>query len=112
MNWHYRNSPGNMNFYKDKVNQYETAGAKLDETINRLSTLRLVAFVLSLALIFFLANERMLASLFFVVPLCGIGFGVLINRFNKLSFERQHSRIPITTNSRFAITLSHLQYII
>ena len=78
-----------MNFYKDKVNQYETAGAKLDETINRLSTLRLVAFVLSLALIFFLANERMLASLFFVVPLCGIGFGVLINRFNKLSFEKK-----------------------
>lgn len=80
-----------MTIYQSKIQEYKIAIAKLDQTISRLSTLRLIAFVCSLALIMILANARSAILVLIVVPLCMLGFGVLINRYNKLSYVRKHT---------------------
>jgi len=80
-----------MEIYKNKVRQLDSTILHLSQSLNQLSTFRLVAFVVSIVLIIFLANERLLAPLFFVIPICLVGFGLLINRYNRLFREKQHA---------------------
>ena len=80
-----------MEIYKNKVRQLDSTILHLSQSLNQLSTFRLVAFVVSIVLIIFLANERLLAPLFFVIPICLVSFGLLINRYNRLFREKQHA---------------------
>ena len=80
-----------MQVYQNKVREYEKAALKLVKVLNRLSTIRLLAFIISLVLIVFLANERFIYLLLAAVPLCVLGFGLLINRYNSLFFTRRHT---------------------
>ena len=78
-----------MDIYKIKVRELDSTVVRLSESINRLSTFRLAAFVCSIVVIIFLANERLLLPLFFVIPFCLVSFGLLINRYNRLFRQRQ-----------------------
>jgi DMSO reductase anchor subunit len=78
-----------MNIYQSKIEEYKITVEKLDKVIERLSALRLVAFVCSLVLIMFLANAGMVILVLIVVPVCLVVFGLLINRYNKLFYQRK-----------------------
>ncbi|MCF2442973.1 DNA mismatch repair protein MutS [Dyadobacter sp. CY345] len=80
-----------MNTYKTNIRELDSTLTSLSQSINRLSTFRLAAFVCSVIAIIFLANERFLVPLFFVIPLCFIGFGLLITHYNKLHKQRQRA---------------------
>jgi DNA mismatch repair ATPase MutS len=80
-----------MNIYQSKIQEYKIALEKSDKVIDKLSTLRLVAFVCSLVLIMFLANAGMVILVLIVVPVCLVLFGLLINRYNRLSYQRKHT---------------------
>lgn len=82
------NTQHHVKIFKTNIDNYEQAIQNLEIVINRLSLFRLVTFLLSITVIIFLANERLLTPLWFVVPLCIIGFAFLLSRYNK-AIERK-----------------------
>ena len=80
-----------MNIYQNNIRKYKATGSTLANVLNRLSTLRLVAFVGSAILIVFLANERWVTLLLMAVPLCGLGLGLLIKRYNQVAYRIRHT---------------------
>lgn len=80
-----------MNTYQSNIQKYKTTILKLDKVSNRLSALRLVAFVFSAIIIIILANERLVTLLLIVVPLCVLGFGLLIKRHNQVDHLKRYT---------------------
>lgn len=80
-----------MEIYKNNVAKCKATVVSLNETLNKLSILRLVVFVLSAVIIVVLANERLLAALLIFLPLCVICFGLLVNRYNEDEALRRHA---------------------
>ncbi len=79
-----------MTIYKNKVREYETALAEAEKELKNISTLRLLAFVGSFALIIFLANARLAPLVWLLVPVCMLGFGLLIRNYNRLSYQKKN----------------------
>lgn len=80
-----------MDPYRDNIQKYQTRNLEFAQVLKRLSTLRLLAFVFSFIIIAFLANERLLILLLMVVPLCVLGFGLLIKRYNQVAYLKRHT---------------------
>ncbi|MEQ9442953.1 MAG: DNA mismatch repair protein MutS [Cyclobacteriaceae bacterium] len=80
-----------VNIYQNNLQQYQDRLLKLASTQNQLSILRLVAFICSAVLITMLANERQVGWVLIVVPLCLLGFGVLIRRYNRVAYLKRHT---------------------
>lgn len=80
-----------MNIYQSNIQKYKTTILKLTKVLKRLSTIRLVVFVFSATLIIILANERLATLLLMVVPLCMLGFGLLVKRYNQLVYQKRHT---------------------
>ncbi|CAG5018912.1 DNA mismatch repair protein MutS [Dyadobacter sp. CECT 9275] len=80
-----------MDIYKIKIQEYHAAAMKLEKVINTLSIFRLLSFVLSVAVIMVLANARSVGLLLLVAPLCMLGFALLIKRYNRLFYLKQHT---------------------
>ena len=74
-----------MNIYKSNIQKYRATILKLAKVLNKLSILRLVVFIFSAIIIIVLANERLIALMLIVAPLCVLGFGLLINSEKNLS---------------------------
>ena len=89
--FHQKKRNNRMDTYQSNIRQYQSHEAALSRTLHRLSTFRLVAFVGSAILITVLANERLLTPLWVAVPLCGLGLGLLIKRYNRVAYRRQHT---------------------
>lgn len=80
-----------MNIYQGNIQKYKATILKLAKDLNRLSTVRLVAFIFSATLITILANERLVTIILIVVPLCVLGFGLLIKRYNQAAYLKEHT---------------------
>ncbi|WP_224998770.1 DNA mismatch repair protein MutS [Cesiribacter sp. SM1] len=80
-----------LNNYQHNIQQYRLAAAKLAERLKMLSFSRIAAFVASIIFIVIFANARMVALLFFVVPLAVLAFVVLLKRYNKAAYQKQHA---------------------
>ncbi len=80
-----------INIYRKNIAHNEARVLQLEKVLTRLSVLRLVAFVCSAALILVLANERLVAFVILVAALCVLGFGLLINRYNRLAYLKRHA---------------------
>jgi hypothetical protein len=72
-----------MSIYENKILQYKTTLARLEETLNRISTLRLVVFLVAAVLIIVLANQRMVAGMVLASVLFIFVFGALVNQYNE-----------------------------
>lgn len=79
-----------MTIYENKIREYETALAEAEKELKNLSTLRLLAFLGSFALIIFLANARLAPLVWLLAPVCMLGFGLLIRNYNKLSYQKKN----------------------
>jgi hypothetical protein len=80
-----------MKIYYDNIQQYKAAVAALEKELNNISMLRLAVFIGSAILLTVLANERMLGVVLLVAPLCVVGFGMLVNRYNEVERLKQRS---------------------
>ena len=80
-----------MNIYQSNIQKYKTTIFKLAKVLNRLSILRLVVFVFSAIIIIILANERLVTLIWLAVPLCVLGFGLLIKRHNQVVYLKRHT---------------------
>ena len=80
-----------MDSYTHKIQQYQTTIARLNRALNRLSGLRLGVFVVWVALVVYLINERMQTALWLVIPSGVFAFGLVINRYNRVVYQKQHS---------------------
>jgi len=92
-----------MDQYQSNIQQYKTKSLKLARVLSRLSTLRLLAFVFSFIIIALLANERALVLLWVVVPLCVLGFGALIKRYNQVAYLKRHTTFLKEINENEAL---------
>jgi hypothetical protein len=79
-----------MNIYKSNIALYKSYISKADRILKRLSTVRIVAFLLAVTLILVLANQRAVIWILILLPCSIVGFGLLINGYNKLRFLWQH----------------------
>jgi hypothetical protein len=80
-----------MNIYSRNIQDYEQKLLQLNSVLNRLSLIRLIAFVAAAIVIVILANERQLVLLLLAAPICLIAFSYLIYRFNRLDYLKQHT---------------------
>lgn len=77
-----------MNVYKRRVDDYTADISKLDKDIGKVSSQRLATFLISIALILYLANARLNFLLILAIPTCLVIFGLIIVRYNKIFSER------------------------
>jgi len=80
-----------MNIYQNNIQKYQTTILKLAKVLNRLSTIRLIAFLLSISIVIILANERLVTLLLTIVPLCVLLFGLLVKRYNGIAYLKRHT---------------------
>jgi DNA mismatch repair ATPase MutS len=79
-----------MTIYENKIQGYQTALTEAEKELKNLSTLRLLAFVGSFVVVIFLANARLAPLVWLVLPVCMLGFGLLIRNYNKLSYQKKN----------------------
>ncbi|GAB2774849.1 MutS family DNA mismatch repair protein [Rhabdobacter roseus] len=96
-----------MTIYKNNLQEYEATLSKLAQASNRLSTLRLLAFIISATAIIIVANARVLPLLLLVVPLCFVGFALLIKRYNQVTSLKQHTTFLKEINEQELVRLEN-----
>ena len=96
-----------MNIFQSKIQQHQTTILQLTSVSSRLSVLRLVAFVCSLVLIVYLANERLTILLLIIVPICGLSFGLLIKRYNRVAYLKRHTNFLKEINESEVLKLEN-----
>ncbi len=80
-----------MNIYQLNIQKHNTTILKLAKVLSRLSILRLIVFIFSASLITILANERLFIPIIIITPLCALGFGLVIKRYNKTNRIKRHT---------------------
>src|SRR5690606_7402029 len=80
-----------MDIYHSNIEKYRATSDRLARDLNNLSLIRLVAFVFSVVIILVLANERMGNLIWIVFPMCVLGFGFLIKRYNKVAYQKRQA---------------------
>lgn len=73
-----------MKIYQTNIEKYESTILDLEKAIKRLSLFRVASFLISLIGITLLANEGLITLLVIILPLCFIGFALLLIRYNKI----------------------------
>ncbi len=96
-----------MNIYQNNIERYKAAGLKLAKDLNVLSTLRLSAFIFSFIIIAVLANGRLVVGVLVVAPLCALGFGLLIKRYNEVAHQKRHNEFLKTINEKELLKLQN-----
>jgi DNA mismatch repair ATPase MutS len=96
-----------MKVYQDNVEKYQAEITGLDNSLKRLSTLRLVVFMFSAIILVFLANERLTASMLIVGPLCVFAYGVLVRRYNDIATLKGHTTFLKEINEREVLRLEN-----
>jgi DNA mismatch repair ATPase MutS len=72
-----------MTIYENKILEYKATLARLDESLKRISMLRLVVFLIAAVLIIILANQRMSEGILFVSVIFVVAFGALVKQHNE-----------------------------
>ncbi len=87
-----------LKIYQSNIEKYQALRTKLDQHLNRLSLLRLAVFVLSFIIITLLANDRQLGLVLLMAPMCLLGFGWLVKRYNGILQLQQHAGFLLDIN--------------
>lgn len=96
-----------MNIYQSNIQKYQTTIVALDKVSNRLSVLRLVAFVFSAVIIVILANEGLVTLLWIVVPICALGFGLIVKRHNQVDHLKRYTTFLKEINEHEVLKLEN-----
>src|SRR5690554_3954388 len=96
-----------MNIYQSNIQKYRATGDGLAKNLNNLALIRLIVFVFSAVIIIFLANERLGVLISIVLPICVLGFGLLIKRYNQIAYQKQHATFLKEINEQEISRLEH-----
>jgi hypothetical protein len=96
-----------MHIYQKNSQHYQTNVAQLTKELQRLSILRVVVFVGSATLLLVLANQRWLMSLLLALPLCVLGFGLVLNRYHRLAYHKQQAAFLQQVNEEERLRLEN-----
>lgn len=80
-----------MDIFQNKILAHKATIHELEKQSSNLSTLRLVAFVLSAIIITVLANQRLVGLVLVLTPLCLAGFAYLVRRHNDVDDEKRYT---------------------
>ncbi|MCE7992344.1 MAG: DNA mismatch repair protein MutS [Roseivirga sp.] len=80
-----------MKIYQDNIKKYTEEAEKLGQSLNRLSTLRLIVFLAMIIIIAFLANAGQMVLLLIMAPVSVIAFMALMKRYHQVSQENRTS---------------------
>lgn len=96
-----------MNIFQRNIRGNKATILKLSNDLKQLSVFRLIAFVSSVSFILFLANERLITLLFFVVPLSILGFAFLLNRYKRVAYLKRHTTFLKEINEQEVLRLEN-----
>jgi hypothetical protein len=80
-----------MDIYRSKIDKYTSAILKLDKESQWLSIIRLATFIGSIAIIAVMVKAKSGLLLSIAIPLCVFGFGLVLNRYNRVHFMKRHT---------------------
>lgn len=93
--------------YQQYIQTYTSRIIALDRALRSLSTQRLLAFVCSAIFILILANARLPALVLLIAPLCALGFGFLLQRYNQLEYQKNHTTFLLQINQEELLRLEN-----
>jgi ABC-type multidrug transport system fused ATPase/permease subunit len=96
-----------LNNYQHNIHQYRLSALALANSLKNLSVARIAAFVFSIIFIVVFANARMVALLFFVVPLCVFAFVFLLKRYNRVAYQKAHATFLKEINEQEVLRLEN-----
>ena len=96
-----------MKVYQDNIQKHQAEIIRLDNSLRWLSTVRLIVFVFSAIILVVLANERLVASMLMMAPLCVFAFGLLVNRYNTVDNLKRHTTFLKEINEREVLRLEN-----
>lgn len=80
-----------MKTYQDNIQKYASETEQLGQRLNRISTLRLVAFLAMVTIIAVLANAGQMVMLLVMAPVSVIAFLALMKHYNEVSQEKRNT---------------------
>lgn len=89
-----------MHIYQDKIKKYKQEIIKLDEVLKRLSTLRLVAFLVPIVLIIILANAKLIVLVLILIMIWLVGFGTILRRYQQAASLRRNLMFLLEINEQ------------
>src|SRR5690554_4971238 len=96
-----------MDIYQSNIQKYRTRSEELAKDLSNLALIRFVVFVFSAVIILVLANERLGILIWVVFPICVLGFGLLIRRYNQVAYRKQHATFLKEINEQEILRLEN-----
>ncbi|MEQ9402439.1 MAG: DNA mismatch repair protein MutS [Cyclobacteriaceae bacterium] len=82
-----------MKIYQDNLEKYKKEIIELEGATKRLSLWRGISFVISITIIIFLANERLLLPLIIFISLSVVVFALILTRYSKRMNEMKNCKL-------------------
>lgn len=80
-----------MEIHKENIKKYDAKLFQLSKFLKRLSYLRLSIFIISLAVLIYLASFQLFTVFFVILPVSIVLFGITITHYNKTAYLRDHT---------------------
>ncbi len=96
-----------MKIYYHNIEKYQSTIPELERRLQILSISRAVVFILSLMVIIYFANERMLMALWIMAPIGISGFALLLFNYNKLNKRKRRCYFLIQINQQELLRLEN-----
>ena len=89
-----------MKIYQENIKKYQSEELKLQDTLSKISWLRLIIFVIASAVLITLLSSKLFIPFFIAVPISMFAFGIAITRYNKIAYlKKQVSFLKIINES-------------
>ena len=89
-----------MSIYEDKIQKYKQDIIKLGEILQRLSTLRLVAFIVPIILIIILASAKLIVLVLVFIVIWLVGFAAVLRRYQRIASEKDNLGFLLEVNEQ------------
>lgn len=89
-----------MSIYEDKIHQYKQDIIKLNEVLQRLSTLRLVAFIVPIILVIILASAKLIVLVLMFLVIWLVGFAAVLRRYQRVASEKENLSFLLEVNEQ------------
>ena len=79
-----------MEIYQENIKQYNAQLSRLKKVLNRISTLRLLIFMISLSIIITLLSINLIKPVFIVLSVSVFCFALVVKYYNKIAHLKKH----------------------
>ncbi|MEJ2050517.1 MAG: DNA mismatch repair protein MutS, partial [Calditrichota bacterium] len=87
-----------MKVYQENIKKYHAKIVRLDKVLNRISSLRLLIFVISCTILITLFSKNLITPFFVVFPISILCFAFAVKRYNKTAHLRKHTSFLLSIN--------------